>query len=286
LVVTPCGGEKRFAAAVARRLQSLGALTRGDRRAASGLDLSESNLDSPLGRKALRRMYDALASADDATPALPAGVAAADLALGRGASAGAASSQGASPAQAGAALDAADILRRLRPCAAVLGIATVGSSAEATAEAAQDAEAAGDKAASAANMSDVRRFLNRLLVMPIDGQEACFSLFAATLAAEVRTAKAEGRYTEGLSEIGGRDVQAEGPPMVLHRQVGSTLPTYVTTLRLDRGVSFDAALKLLESKGAGPPDGLFLSRREMYGRQMAILGIRRPGQKYMYGITR
>ncbi len=54
LVVTNLGGEKRFAAAVARRLQSLGALTRGDRRAASGIDLSESNFDSPLGRKALR----------------------------------------------------------------------------------------------------------------------------------------------------------------------------------------------------------------------------------------
>lgn len=54
LMVTELGGEKRFASAVARRLQSLGALTRGDRRAASGIDLSESNLDNPLGRKALR----------------------------------------------------------------------------------------------------------------------------------------------------------------------------------------------------------------------------------------
>ena len=32
----------------------LGALTRGDRRAASGVDLSEYNFDSPLGRKSLR----------------------------------------------------------------------------------------------------------------------------------------------------------------------------------------------------------------------------------------
>ena len=55
LVVTDVGGERRFAASVARRLQSLGALTRGDRRAASGVDLSEYNFDSPLGRKSLRR---------------------------------------------------------------------------------------------------------------------------------------------------------------------------------------------------------------------------------------
>ena len=60
LVATNLGGEKRFAAAVARRLQSLGALTRGDRRAASGIDLSESNFDSPLGRKSLRCAHTGL----------------------------------------------------------------------------------------------------------------------------------------------------------------------------------------------------------------------------------
>ncbi len=60
LAMTNLGGEQRFAAAVARRLQSLGALTRGDRRAASGVDLSESNFDSPLGRKSLRQAQHGL----------------------------------------------------------------------------------------------------------------------------------------------------------------------------------------------------------------------------------
>jgi hypothetical protein len=56
---------------VARRLQSLGALTRGDRRAASGLDLSEMNFDSPLGRKSLRKLYDFVVLE---SPLLPPGV--------------------------------------------------------------------------------------------------------------------------------------------------------------------------------------------------------------------
>lgn len=61
LVFTPLGGEKRFASAVARRLQSLGALTQGDRRAGTaGPSLNEFNFESQWGQKALKHMYKAI----------------------------------------------------------------------------------------------------------------------------------------------------------------------------------------------------------------------------------
>ena len=60
LLVADVGGERRFVAAVARRLEALGALTRGDRRAASGQDLSAFNLDSVYGRTGLEKLYAAL----------------------------------------------------------------------------------------------------------------------------------------------------------------------------------------------------------------------------------
>ena len=48
-----------------------------------------------------------------------------------------------------------------------------------------------------------RRFLNRLLSLPCARQNLLFNYFAATLGAEIRAAKAEGRYFEGMSELAG-----------------------------------------------------------------------------------
>lgn len=278
LVATPLGGERRFAAAVARRLQSLGALTRGDRRAASGLDLSDSNLDSPIGRKALRRMYEALM---EGGAALPAGVALTDI-LGDDEDA------------AEAVPDIAALHAALAPCTAALGLGA-GAGADDAAGGAPDA--AGDKAAGAKDLGDVRRFLNRLLAMPVALQGLLYKTFAATLAAETRAAAAEGQHSEGVSDLPAADIRLDGPPVALWQPPHSTLATTATRLQLDRGVPFDSALEVLRATGhvdaegaeykpSSCPDGFYCSRRELYGRDMYILAVRRPGQRHLFGVTR
>ncbi|KAB8107804.1 hypothetical protein EE612_042820, partial [Oryza sativa] len=70
LLFTNLGGEKRFASIVAKRLESLGALTQGDRRA--GPSLSAFNYDSTYGKKALMMMYRGILE-QDGLPVLPSG---------------------------------------------------------------------------------------------------------------------------------------------------------------------------------------------------------------------
>uniref|UniRef100_A0A5S6QQW1 Strawberry notch AAA domain-containing protein n=1 Tax=Trichuris muris TaxID=70415 RepID=A0A5S6QQW1_TRIMR len=52
-LISELAGEQRFASVVAKRLESLGALTHGDRRATETRDFSQFNLDTKYGRVAL-----------------------------------------------------------------------------------------------------------------------------------------------------------------------------------------------------------------------------------------
>lgn len=55
-LISQLAGEKRFASTVAKRLESLGALTHGDRRATESRDLSQFNIDNKYGRAALENV--------------------------------------------------------------------------------------------------------------------------------------------------------------------------------------------------------------------------------------
>jgi hypothetical protein len=59
-LISELAGEKRFASTVAKRLESLGALTHGDRRATETRDLSRFNIDNKYGRAALENLIKSI----------------------------------------------------------------------------------------------------------------------------------------------------------------------------------------------------------------------------------
>ncbi|XP_070688351.1 si:ch73-63e15.2 isoform X2 [Pempheris klunzingeri] len=59
-LISELAGERRFASIVAKRLESLGALTHGDRRATESRDLSKYNFENKYGAKALDKITKAI----------------------------------------------------------------------------------------------------------------------------------------------------------------------------------------------------------------------------------
>ncbi|KAM6341122.1 LOW QUALITY PROTEIN: protein strawberry notch homolog 1 [Alca torda] len=63
-LISELAGEQRFASIVAKRLESLGALTHGDRRATETRDLSRFNFDNKYGRNALEIVMKSIVNLD------------------------------------------------------------------------------------------------------------------------------------------------------------------------------------------------------------------------------
>ena len=87
-----------------------------------------------------------------------------------------------------------------------------------------------------------RRFLNRLLGLPMARQNLLFNYFACTLAAEIRAAKAEGRYYEGVSDLGGSHV-SKVEPQVPPKCV-TTLSQHTFALLVLIGICYEPSLSL------------------------------------------
>ena len=290
---TNLGGERRFAAAVARRLQSLGALTRGDRRAATGVDLSEGNLDSPLGRRALKKMYDALVL--DGTPT-PAGVTLSGILnhLPEGREAVDSATDGvrvySRTAEEYLAMEAVSrgsgvvaLHAELRALVCSLGV-QVGLLAEGLSE--ENVAALIETGGGTKDQGDVRRFLNRILGLSVRGQNLLFGYFTEVFEAEVKAAKAEGKYSEGVSDLSGSNIHIAYTKTVLKDPMGSGAELRHSRVLIDRGVSFDKAKEILDAQRRLPKDGFYRMRREMYGRTQVILALAKPGARNTFSIYR
>ena len=205
MMVTELGGERRFAAAVSKRMAQLGALTKGDRRAATGTDLSDFDVDSLFGRRALARLYNNLREPPASAPSRNSNQVLDDfLALGEIASRFA-------NEERDEATKRADALQ-----AASEALVDVGLTGEPV----------------------VKNFLNRIAALDVARQNLVFSLFMSTLDDVIADAKVSGEWEGSVEDVKATSISIKGTPKVIANDASCGADTTLTMIELDRGVSF------------------------------------------------
>jgi len=134
------------------------------------------------------------------------------------------------------------------------------------------------KGVSPRDMSDVKKFLNRMLGIKIDQQKILFNYFFSVLQSILTAAKTEGLYTEGVSDIKGK-VTRSCPPAVLWVDPISRLKTIKNELTVDRGMSFGDALKILIiERGLGDASGFYRSNYLTFGLNSYVMAIEKRSE--------
>ncbi|XP_058201467.1 protein FORGETTER 1-like isoform X3 [Rhododendron vialii] len=245
LLFTNLGGERRFASIVAKRLESLGALTQGDRRA--GPSLSAYNYDSAYGKRALMMMYSGIME-QDPLPVLPLGCSA--------------ENPGAIQdfiVKAKAALFSVAIVRE--------NIRGNGTGSGIFSSHIADSD-----------MHDVGRFLNRILGLPPDIQNGLFELFVSIFDLVIQKARLEGYFDSGIVKMRANTIELRGNPKVVYEDPLSGASTLLFTFTLDRGTTWKSASALLDEKQKDGSDltniGFYESRNEWMGRRHFLLAIK------------
>uniref|UniRef100_A0A2P2LR73 PHD-type domain-containing protein n=1 Tax=Rhizophora mucronata TaxID=61149 RepID=A0A2P2LR73_RHIMU len=206
LLFTNLGGERRFASIVAKRLESLGALTQGDRRA--GPSLSAYNYDSAYGKKALMVMYRGIME-QDTLPVVPPGC----------------SSEKPDTVQ--------DFITKAK--AALVSVGIVRDSVLGNGK--DYGKLSGRIVDS--DMHDVGRFLNRLLGLPPEIQNRLFELFVNILDLLIQNARIEGNLDSGIVDMKANIIELQGTPKTVHVDQMSGASTVLFTFTLDRGITWE-----------------------------------------------
>ncbi len=196
LLSTELGGEKRFSSTIARRLGSLGALTKGDRRSADSGDLAKYNFETEEGRAALCLM-----------------------------------------------------LRRIVESGNVLGLANPRQTLRDIGLLVRNRD--GCEEIRKEDLYNVPRFLNRVLALDVDHQNALFDHFVDLFDQTVRYAKANGTFDEGVTDIKALAIRIAKPQRVVHTDEITQAQTTHYTLEIDvpsKAVSFDEAERVRKRK--------------------------------------
>ena len=186
-VTTDVRGERRFISTIARRLDSLGAITRGQREAQAGaLFRPEDNLESVYAKAALRLFY---------------------LALARGGVGG-------------------WTLGRFQTATGLSLLAGDGALRE--------------------DLPPMSRFLNRLLALPIDDQNALFAALETRIAAKVAEAVEGGVYEQGVETVRADSLVLESREAVFAHEASGAATELCAVLRRDRltPLTADEALRM------------------------------------------
>ena len=254
MIVTELGGERRFGAAVAKRMANLGALTKGDRRAATGSDLSGFDIDSKYGQCALTRLlqsFDVLSISN-------------------------------APSRNSSVLLEEYTKQNLPESVSMddtqLRIHALGVVQQCMIDVDILSEHGRQKKV------DVKKFLNRLAQIPVQKQKLTFSLFMSTLDDVVAEAKATGAFEGSVEDIRATRIDLDGIPEKLATDKRSGAETKLIRLILDRGVSLKAMLaQSLHDAGIDADDersrvaksGFYLSKRLVAGRQLILYAKRK-----------
>ena len=186
-VTTDVRGERRFISTIARRLDSLGAITRGQREAqAGGLFRAEDNLESVYAKAALRLLF---------------------LALAR---------------------DGVDgwTLERFETATGLSLLTPDGAVRE--------------------DLPPMSRFLNRLLALPIDDQNALFAALEVRIAAKVAEAVEGGVYEQGVETVRADSLTLESREAVFVHDASGAATELCAVVRRDRlnPLTADEALRM------------------------------------------
>lgn len=160
LVFTELGGEARFSATIARRLGTLGALTKGDRRAEKAGNLDKYNLESREGKAALNVVFTRI-------------------------------------------LNGEEIIGLDNPRQTLIDMGLLKDGGE-------------RDEITPAERTNIPRFLNRLLSLEVERQNALFDYFYQTFLETIEHLKAKGKIDDGMEDLKALSVKMPESPQILY----------------------------------------------------------------------